>query len=184
MDIQSLFKQTPPIGLILLSNFPQNSSWARKVAIIIRYSKKGHPIGLCINDPLHLTLEDFDASAQNHLASVPVYQGGPIHPNKLILTGFVLDPKQHKLHWRFNCNPIDLPPSESASINYKAFRGYIDWSEGQLTDEIQKKLWLPIPLTFQSILEVDNPKLWDTLMLKFYPFLLKNPDSPENPSLN
>lgn len=174
----------PPVGMILLAHVPPKSPFAQKVVVIVRSQSSGI-MGLCINQPLRLTVSDFEESFDQTLDTIPVYCGGPCQPGKLTITGLeYVSP--HHMQWHFDLNPHALSQcaKQHPHMELKAFCGYVGWDFSQFTAEIEQKQWLPIPVTFPSIFLGTNTRLWEALMLQFYPFALETPYLPKNPHWN
>jgi len=173
-------------GLVLLSNTSVNHNNDQSVVVIVQHDRTNGTIGLCINHPLRLTLNDFDEKTWGSFHQVPVFKGGPIQPQRLIVTSIEWDHQQQRLKWQLGLNQkqanqliIDNP-----NTRFKAYCGYINWKPGQLIEDIKNLLWLPIPLPSKKIFTITNRLLWETLMLQFYPSKLNSKNFPENPTLN
>lgn len=175
----------PPVGMILLAQVPSGNPFAQKVVVIVRSQPSGI-MGLCINQPLRLMVSDFEEPSNNQiLGTIPVYCGGPCQPEKLTITGLEYQ-SPHHMQWHFDLNPNALSQcaEQHPHMKFKAFCGYVGWDFSQFASEMEQKQWLPIPFPFPSIFLGTNTRLWETLMLQFYPFAMEAPYLPKNPHWN
>ena len=175
----------PPVGMVLLANAEKGSPFERTVVALI-HRQGTCATGLILNQPLHLMLSDFESAPHAASDNIPVYCGGPVQPNRLIVTGMELDADRHRLHWQFDLDMHRLAQcvDEHPKMLFKAYRGYVTWEDDQLIDEMKNKRWLPTPYPFKPVFASDRPHLWETLMLQFYPFAPGVPYVPENPGRN
>lgn len=175
----------PPVGMILLANAEKGSPFERTVVALI-HRRDTHATGLILNQPLRLMLSDFEPGFSTSSNNIPVYRGGFVQPNRLIVTGLEFDANRHHLHWHFDLDPYRLSQcmDEHPKMSFKAYRGYVTWEDEQLIDEMKNKRWLPTPYPFKPVFASDRPRLWETLMLQFYPFAPNVPYVPENPGRN
>lgn len=175
----------PPVGMVLLANAEKGSPFERAIAVLI-HRRDTHATGLILNRPLRLMLSDFESFPHAASDTIPVYCGGPVQPTRLIVTGLEFDADRHRLHWHFDLDPYRLSQcmDDRPKMLFKAYRGYVTWEDEQLIDAIKNKQWLPIPYPFKPVFASDRPRLWETLMLQFYPFAPNVPCVPENPGRN
>ena len=119
---------------------------------ICEHSDEG-AMGLTINHPLDLDLGDLlsQLSMEGEPPHAPVYQGGPVQPER----GFVL----HRPvgHWQSSLALTDtLALSTSRDIlsaiavgegpaDFLMLLGYAGWSPGQLEEELAGDAWLTCP---------------------------------------
>ena len=173
-------------GFVLLSNFPSNNPEKHSVVVIIKHSETAGTMGLCINHPLHLNLNDFDEKLWENFDHIPVFRGGPVNPKQIIITAMQWDENQQQLKWQLGLNPQQTSQLSCNFPNtqFKAYCGYVGWNAGQLAEEIQKGLWLPVPMPSKKIFRIPNATLWDTLMFQYYPTQLPLKEFPKDPSWN
>lgn len=186
MDKFQLEDDRNPVGLVLLSNLHQNQFLDQSVVIIIKHDKIHGSFGLCINHPLRLTLNDFDEKKWDCLDYVPVFRGGSIAPNQIIITAMCWDASHQRLNWRLGLEQSQIRNwgTEDSNVQFKAYCGYMNWLPGELESDIHQQHWLPIPLPSKRIFSISNQKLWNTLMLQFYPLIFSNGILPKYPSEN
>ena len=175
-------------GLVLLSN-PQNqidTEFEKCVIAVVQHQRDKGAMGLILNRPLRLMLNDFDANQWEHFDDVPVFKGGPVEQKRLILTAIDWTPNNHFLKWHLGLQARQASQllSQNESIVLRAYCGYVGWREGQLEEELDKKIWLPVPMNPQEVFASDNKQLWNQMILKFHPGNLMISQLPFNPSFN
>lgn len=186
MNINSFLSCNYPVGLVLLSSATAPKPFERSVIIVIQHDSRIGTMGLCIDRPLRLTLDDFDEKRWGSFDSVPVYYGGPMQQNQIIVTSFERDKRGHNLCWRLSFTPeqaMHLLRSSQTST-FKAYCGYVGWRPGQLVDEIKQQLWLPVALVPQKLFSLAATHLWETLVFQNYPSELPANYLPQKPQLN
>lgn len=176
----------PLAGFVLLSNIPNASPESHSVVIIVQHSETAGTRGLCINHPLHLNLNDFDEKLWGNFEHIPVFRGGPENPRQIIITAMQWDENRQQLKWQLGLNPQQTSQliCNDPHTQFKAYCGYLGWGPGQLVEEIQKKLWLPVPMPSKKIFRILNDTLWDTLMFQYYPAAHTIKELPKDPSWN
>jgi|GEM_PF-3399755 len=177
---------SPLAGFVLLSNLSNGTPENHSVVVIIQHNETTGTMGLCINHPLHLNLNDFDENLWENFDHIPVFRGGPENPKQIIITAMQWDENRQLLKWQLGLNPQQTSQLiyNSPNTQFKAFCGYVGWRAGQLAEEIQKGLWLPVPMPSKKIFRIPNDTLWDTLMFQYYPTHLTLKELPKNPSWN
>lgn len=131
-------------GLVLLSN-PQNqidTEFEQCVIAVVQHQRDKGAMGLILNRPLRLMLNDFDANQWEHFDDVPVFKGGPVEQKRLILTAIDWTPNNHFLKWHLGLQARQASQllSQNESIVLRAYCGYVGWREGQLEEELDKNL--------------------------------------------
>ena len=173
-------------GFVILSNIPNNTPESRSVVVIIQHNENKGTMGLCINQPLNLKLNDFDENLWGNFDNIPVFRGGPVNPKQIILSAMEWDAQHQQLKWHLGLNQQQTSQliCHQPNAHFKAYSGYLGWAPGQLAEEIQKGLWLPVPMPSKRIFRIPNRMLWDTLMLQYYPSQITVKGFPNNPSFN
>src|SRR2546428_10545119 len=120
-----------------------------------------------------------------NLAEVPVFFGGPVGNNQLMLAAFEwhkgegLKLNQHSL----NADEAAADPSEGAP-SVRAFLGYAGWSAGQLEAEMKQKAWI-VQKPSRSALKFERlSRLWFDIMNRLGPWYRMLAAAPDDPSLN
>ncbi len=145
-------------------------------------------MGFILNRPTHQLLEDL-LDAPKEVLGVPVFEGGPVEQQHLILT---------RLLWkdagvRFqSLSEEDLAVQSEESIhvegNLIAFTGYAGWTAGQLEQEIGEKSWHVLKPSAEMLQPVRTKEegihRWKAIMKNLGSVFHLLAQAPDNPSLN
>src|SRR5205807_9467853 len=119
-------------------------NFRRAVLYISAHDPDDGAIGVIINRPLDKSVADFvSETAPENLADVPVFFGGPVGSNQLMLAAFEwqkgegLKLNQHSLEAHQS-----LGSAADGTPAIFAFLGYAGWSAGQLEAEMKQKAWI------------------------------------------
>src|SRR5881409_3722831 len=119
-------------------------NFRRTVLFISAHDPEDGAIGVIINRPLEKSVAELvTETPPENLADVPVFFGGPVGNNQLMLAAFEwhkeegLKLNQHSL----TADEAAADPSEGAP-SVRAFLGYAGWSAGQLEAEMKQKAWI------------------------------------------
>ena len=158
-------------------------NFRRTVLFISAHDPEDGAIGVIINRPLDKSVADLvtEVPPQN-LADVPVFFGGPVGNNQLMLAAFEwqkgegLKLNNHALH------AFPEAPNETPSV--RAFLGYAGWSAGQLEAEMKQKAWI-VQRPNKATLKFERlSRLWFDIMNKLGPWYRMLAAAPDDPSLN
>jgi putative transcriptional regulator len=175
-------------GSILLAHPDlEDPNFFRSVVLISAHAEESGVIGVIINRPTDKTLSDIANELPDPiLADIPVYEGGPVHKDQIILTAWkwIHEESMFKLYFGLTLERArELLQEEN--IEVRAFSGYSGWDAGQLEDEIAEGAWVVSTLRGKPISHMSgNDDLWRTLLIAAAPEMLIILDSPEDPSLN
>ncbi len=159
----------------------------KSVVLISAHSDEEGALGVIINRPAGKMLGQYDECYRyGPLANVPVYEGGPVHPEQMLLAALLWQPDEHLFRLYFGISEVKAAEllEEEPEVKIRAFMGYAGWSAGQLESEHDGNAWLVTPMANPEILNLDGPVLWRELITQLQPDLLFLANAPEDPSLN
>jgi len=162
-------------------------NFRRTVLFISAHDPDDGAIGVIINRPLEKNVADLvtEASLKDQ-ADVPVFFGGPVGSNQLMLAAFEWHKGQGlKLNQQV-LDAIGPMPSfaEHEDAAVRAFLGYAGWSAGQLEAEMKQKAWI-LQKPSRSTLKPERlSRLWFDIMNKLGPWYRMLAAAPDDPSLN
>lgn len=162
-------------------------NFRRTILFLSHHSADDGAIGLVLNRPLRKTVGEFPepAAAGGPLRKVPVFYGGPVGANELLLASMQWreSPDALAFHGFGNASeePV-IPPEFQPGL--RAFLGYSGWSRGQLEGEIAEKAWLVFPPTRRVIEAPNSETLWMDIMRQLGPVYHLLAGMPDDPSLN
>lgn len=162
-------------------------NFSRTVILISAHQEKEGSLGVILNRPLGKTLGElnFDFSYSD-LGSVPVYIGGPVQEDELILAAWHWNSENSSFRLYFG---IDEPKAKELQLmhpemEFRAFLGYAGWTGGQLEEELAQQAWVVSAIEPQALEKSDGERCWKRLILKANPEIGFLADIPDDPSLN
>ncbi len=152
----------------------------RTVLFLSHHSSEEGATGLVLNRPLDQTLTQIPG-----LPEVPVYYGGPVETENILLAS---------LQWRDHPTVVAFRAfvgrvGEEAIggewlTGLRAFAGYAGWSGGQLEKEIEDMAWIVVPPT-RPIIEMQTPgEIWKDIMRRSGPMMHLLAEAPDHPERN
>ncbi len=177
----------PHAGTLLLAH-PSllDPNFRRSVVLLSAYSAEEGSIGVLVNRPLGKTLGEFDPELKSSpLADVPLYAGGPVARDQLILVAWKWCPDEgaFKLFFGIDAERAQRIQEEDPGFQLRGFLGHAGWSEGQLDAELDQGAWVLsgcLPVLKNSDAGID----WHDLLCEERPELRLLADAPDDPSLN
>lgn len=134
-------------SLLLAHPSLKDPSFKRTVILMSSHDEQG-AMGLVLNRPTGKTLGELSVEhAVGPLAHVPVFRGGPVETDRLLLCA-----------WKFNADGsgfqlmVGLEPERAVELqgesgmHFRCFLGYSGWSAGQLESEMRQNAWVQVPL--------------------------------------
>lgn len=98
-------------------------------------------MGFILNRPLGQTLERMADKEEvpDALRTLPLFFGGPVQSDHLLLAHFIPDTNSHRFRCELNPDPECF--RENPHSHVRAFMGVAGWSAGQLQEEIARNDW-------------------------------------------
>jgi putative transcriptional regulator len=159
-------------------------NFRRTVLFISEHDPNQGALGVIINRPLDRQVADLVSEMPpESLADVPVFLGGPVAKNQLMLAAFEWEKDEGlKLSHNLSAEQASAAPGRKNLIC--AFVGYAGWGAGQLETEVKQKAWL-LKKAKPSLLKLDRlPNLWFDIMRSLGPWYKMLAAAPDDPSLN
>ena len=178
--------KTTYVGQLLLANPAlRDPNFKRAVILMSAHDAEG-AMGVVLNRPLPRQLGELNvAFAQTALAGVPIYQGGPVETEKLILVSWQRD--EHQLEFQLNFG-LEVEQAialvGTPGLTMRAFLGYSGWGKGQLENEMRQNTWFAAPLADYNLGAGDGIGLWRMILGSLDPELKLLAEEPEDPTLN
>jgi len=160
-------------------------NFRRSVVLLSVHGEDGS-MGVVLNRPLGRQLAELNAEfAFGPLAGVPVYSGGPVQPEQLILVSWQWLKAESEFQLHFGVEPEKAAELVgSPGVTLRAFLGYAGWGKGQLEAEMKQDTWLVVPVDGDRLEQLDGIPFWRTLLGKLDPELKLLADEPDDPTLN
>jgi len=177
-------------GLLLIATPAlKDPNFEKSVILLSAHGKDEGALGVVINRPLDRTLGEFvDEFRFTPLGEIPVYVGGPVQQNQLILAGWQWSESYKDFRLYFGISrekATELLTEGGPHVEVRGYLGYAGWTQGQLEDEIRQQAWYQSPVDPVCILESHSPlAMWQKMVGRFNHGLDGLIEIPEDPSLN
>src|SRR5437870_10042029 len=161
-------------------------NFRRAVLFISAHDPEDGAIGVIINRPLEKNIAELvSETPPENLADVPVFFGGPVGNNQLMLAAFEWH-KEEGLKLNQHSLGGDLVPSQMSETlpPVFAFLGYAGWSAGQLEAEMKQNAWIVQKPSRAAIKSEKLSRLWFDIMNRLGPWYRMLAAAPDDPSLN
>jgi putative transcriptional regulator len=170
--------------LLVASPALVDPNFARAVVLITEHNEEG-AMGIVLNRPSDAGVGDLVPELAEIAAAGPVFVGGPVQPEALVVLAEFADPAAAA--WLvvadvgFIAAEADPDELERAVRRGRVYAGYSGWGEGQLEAELEQEAWIVEP-PLPGELFAENPEsLWrDVLARKGgqYALIARMPDDP------
>ena len=174
------------VGQLLLANPSLRDPNFKRAVILMSAHDAAGAMGVVLNRPLPRQLGELNVEfARTALAGVPVYQGGPVETEKLILVSW----QRHEQQMEFQLN-FGLEVGQAIALvgtpglTLRAFLGYSGWGQGQLESEMRQNTWIPAPLADYNLGAEEGTGLWRMILGSLDPELKLLAEEPDDPALN
>ncbi|MFT3781152.1 MAG: YqgE/AlgH family protein [Nibricoccus sp.] len=172
-------------SLLLAHPSMRDPNFRRAVVLLSAHDEKG-AMGVVLNRPLEKRLGQLNADfALSPLANVPLFQGGPVQTEQLLLCAWKFHADQNGFQLMFGIDPnkaIELHEEEGTHL--RAFLGYAGWTGGQLENELKQNAWVVTPLVAELMEEQPNDALWRNILTELDSDWKLLVNEPDDPSLN
>lgn len=164
-------------------------NFRRSIIFITRHEGSEGALGVILNRPRGTTLGEL-TEAPDELHGVPVFEGGPVEQQHLLLARILLMEQGASFESFTEEETIKEQHSETMSCNggYRAFTGHAGWSAGQLEGEIKEKSWLILPPSASLLQTVktqeEGASRWRGIMRELGPWYRLLAEAPDDLSLN
>ncbi len=158
----------------------RDPNFRRSVVLMSVHNSEG-AMGVVLNRPVDRRLGELNGDfALGPLAGVPLFKGGPVHPEQLILAAWQAHEDGFRLH--FGVEPekaIELLSEKNAQV--RAFLGYSGWTAGQLENEMKQNTWVVATVPEDLLTQPQTDALWRTVLGREgaeWRLLAEEPDDP------
>lgn len=168
IDIPTGHDPTP--GALLVSEpFLHEEYFNHAVIALVEYEPGGGAMGVVLNNESDYSLQDL-VEGVTVKQPIPVYCGGPLAGDRLFFIHTLGDiipgtqPLGNGLWVGGEFDPMLSIINDRYELegNIRFFLGYSGWSEGQLEEEISKRVWAvtPMPQSSHDLLKGDGDPYW------------------------
>ncbi|MGJ8640357.1 MAG: YqgE/AlgH family protein [Opitutaceae bacterium] len=184
---QSTEATLPFAGSLLVAHpSMQDPNFRRSVVLLTAHSDEEGSLGIIVNRPMGQTLGEYDTELTGtDLADVPLYQGGPVAKDKLILVAWKWAPQEGSFKLYFGIDDVKARElvKRNSGFKLRGFIGHSGWTEGQLDAEIEEGAWVTSTL-LPEIESIEGDAVWRMILHRDSAEMGLLADEPDDPSLN
>lgn len=174
-------KDTLAGSLLLAHPSLRDPNFRRSVILMSAHNAEG-AMGVVLNRPLGKRLGQLSGDfALGPLAGIPLFSGGPVQTEQLVLAAWQTRDDGFRLH--FGIEPdkaLQLLGEEGTHV--RGFLGYSGWSAGQLENEMELKTWIVADVPEDLLSQSQDEALWRTVLGREgaeWRLLAEEPNEPE-----
>ena len=176
-------KETLAGSLLLAHPAMRDPNFRRSVILMSVHNAEG-AMGVVLNRPLGKRLGELSGDfALGPLAGVPLFSGGPVQAEQLVLAAWQTRVDGFRLH--FGIEPdkaLQLLAEEGTHV--RGFLGYSGWSAGQLENEMKLRTWVVADVPEDLLTHSQDESLWRTVLGREGAEWRLLADEPEHPEEN
>ncbi len=170
-------------SLLLAHPALKDPNFRRTVILMSAHNAEG-AMGVVLNRPTGKHLGEVNGDfALGALASVPIFTGGPVQTEQLLLVAWQPHVDGFRLH--FGVEPdraTQLATEEGTQL--RAFLGYSGWSGGQLENELKQNTWIVTDVPAELLDHPFGGDLWRRVLGGLGEEWRLLAEEPEDTSLN
>jgi putative transcriptional regulator len=170
-------------SLLLAHPSLRDPNFRRTVVLMTSHGPEG-AMGVVINRPLQKRLGELSGDfALGPLAGVPLFSGGPVQNEQLIIAAWRAHSHGFQLH--LGIDPYkagQLLAEQGAEV--RAFFGYSGWSAGQLENELKLRTWIVAHAPIDLFRQPNDILLWRKVLGQEGAEWRLLVDEPEEPGEN
>ena len=141
-------------------------------------------MGVVLNRPLGKRLGEMSGDyALGPLAKVPLFNGGPVQTEQLVLAAWQSRDDGFRLHFGIEPDKALLLLEEEGT-HVRGFLGYSGWSSGQLENEMKARTWIVTDVPEDLLTHTQDDSLWRTVLGREGAEWRLLADEPEHPEKN
>jgi putative transcriptional regulator len=171
-------------GSMLLAHPTMRDPNFRRTVVLMSVHNAEGAMGVVLNRPLGKNLGELNGEfALGALASVPLFSGGPVQTEQLLLVAWESHADGFRLH--FGVEPDrakQLATEDGAEL--RAFLGYSGWGGGQLEKELKQDTWIVTDVPPGLLTQPQDQALWRTVLGGLGEQWRLAADEPDDTSLN
>jgi putative transcriptional regulator len=173
-------------SLLVAHPMMADPNFRRTILYLSHHSADEGALGFILNRPLGQNAAELDiGDTLEQIPHVPIYEGGPVHRNQVIVATLEWDSAAEACKFQPMERPegeLDLPAGHDEKL--RVFLGYAGWSKNQLEQEIAINSWLVVK-PHPELLGADaDDSTWHRIMCGLGPIYRVLADSPNDASKN
>jgi len=176
-------KDTLAGSLLVAHPALRDPNFRRAVVLMSSHGPEG-AMGVVVNRPLERRLGDVQGEfALGPLGATPLFSGGPVQPDRLILVVWQTRSDGFRLHFAVDPDKaIQLMAEEGTCV--RGYLGYSGWSAGQLENELKQSTWVVTEAKTDLFDRPADSTLWQAVLGDEGDDWRLLADEPDDPMLN
>jgi putative transcriptional regulator len=178
----------PAAGILLISDpFLKDPNFMRTVVFLCEHQEQGS-LGFVLNRKYENTLDELIPELEGHKLSL--YYGGPVQMDTIHFLHQYPDEipggqeVMNGVYWGGDFEKVvDMVKSNLLDeTKIRFFIGYSGWSDGQLTEEMEKKSWLTVNATEPLVFHHNYQEIWKESLKQLggkYEMMINFPIDPQ-----
>jgi putative transcriptional regulator len=163
-------------------------NFRRTVVLVTEHDEEG-AVGLVLNRPAETTVVEAVPGLSPLVdAETPVYVGGPVDQQSLLVLAQFDDPADSAStvfgDVGFVSGDADIVLAAGMTRRARVFAGYAGWSAGQLDEELEADGWIVAQPTHEDVFEAGEELWGDVLRRQGGSYYTLLSTMPADPSLN
>jgi putative transcriptional regulator len=151
-------------GSLLLAHPALRDPNFKRTVILMSVHNSDGAMGVVLNRPTDRKLGDLNGEfSLGPLASIPVFHGGPVQTEQLILAAWQPHEDGFKLYFGIEPDKAMELVTEPG-VQLRAFLGYSGWTGGQLEGELKQNTWVTTPVPGDLLLHAQDDGLWRAVL--------------------
>ncbi len=173
-------------GQLLLAHPALRDPNFKRTVILLSVHNDDGAMGVVLNRSLDKQLGELNAEfALGPLAGIPLYCGGPVNPDQLIIVSWQWLTEENAFQLHFGLDPENTATLiGTPGITFRAFLGYSGWSKGQLENEMKQDTWIATTVEGNQLEKSDGTALWRGILGSIDPELKLLANEPDDPAVN
>jgi putative transcriptional regulator len=173
--------------LLIASPALTDPNFARSVVLMTEHSEDG-AMGIVLNRPAETFASELMPSLENIAGSDPLFIGGPVQPQAVVLLAEFSDPDAAA--WIVVADvglasaEADFSELDDAVRRGRFYAGYSGWGPGQLELELEIESWIIEPPLPAELFPDDPESLWSNVLNRKGGSFSLISRMPDDPSMN
>ena len=171
-------------SLLIASPALADPNFARSVVLLTEHGEEG-AMGVVLNRPSETAVEDVAPELADLAGEEPVFIGGPVQPQALVVLAEFDDPGAAA--WIVVADVGFVAADTAEEVLERAIRrgrvyaGYSGWGAGQLEGELAEEAWIVEPPMPAELFPDDPEALWQHVLARKggqFALIARMPDDP------
>lgn len=176
-------KDTLAGSLLLAHPAMRDKNFQRSVVLMSAHGPEG-AMGVVLNRPVGKRLGELSGEfALGPLASVPLFTGGPVKTDQLVLAAWQTREDGFRLHFGIEPDRASQLLAEEGT-HVRGFLGYSGWGAGQLEKEMKARTWIVAEVPEDLLTHSQDDSLWRTVLGREGAEWRLLADEPDDPAAN